>query len=76
MQCFILFGTQAQGSFPFKGKDRMGMGVFRLDTFNPIPSLTLPLKGRVPARPEGPLNTKHYTRRPSRDGLFLSGFCA
>ena len=44
------------------------MGVFRLDTFNPIPSLTLVneapfTKGRGLARPEGPLNMKHYTGR-------------
>ena len=30
--------------FPFKGKARMGMGSFA--TFNPIPTPTLPLKGR------------------------------
>jgi len=57
--CFILFGTQVQGSFPFKGKDGMGMGVFSLDSLCPIPSLTLPLKGRVSARPKGPLNVKY-----------------
>ena len=38
-------------------KDGMGMGVFRLDTFNPVPSLTLVneapfTKGRGLARPE------------------------
>jgi hypothetical protein len=53
---------------PSPSRERRGWRwAFRLDAFNPSPSLPLVneapfTKGRGLARPEGPFNTKHYTQ--------------
>ena len=44
MQCMDAVTEEPYRPFPFKGKARMGMGSFA--TLYPIPTPTLPLKGR------------------------------